>query len=51
MDEVCTRPFYTEFAWAFDLLIDRPVQKESMFIAAWLADRGVFPGAPLLDAG
>ena len=51
MDEVCTRPFYTEFAWAFDLLIDRPVQKESMFIAAWLADRGVFPGATLLDAG
>jgi SAM-dependent methyltransferase len=51
MDDVCTRPFYTEFAWAFDLLIDRPVQKESMFIAAWLADRGVFPGATLLDAG
>ena len=51
MDEVCTRPFYTEFAWAFDLLIDRPVQKECMFIAAWLADRGVFPGATLLDAG
>lgn len=22
------RPFYTEFAWAFDLLIDRPVAKE-----------------------
>jgi SAM-dependent methyltransferase len=45
------RPFYTEYAWAFDLLIDRPVRKECAVIAAWLVDRGVVPGAPLLDAG
>ena len=51
MNGVRTRPFYTEFAWAFDLLIDRPVQKECAVIAAWLADRGIFPGATLLDAG
>jgi SAM-dependent methyltransferase len=45
------RPFYTEYAWAFDLLIDRPVRKESGVIAAWLVERGVLPGARLLDAG
>ena len=45
------RPFYTEYAWAFDLLIDRPVRKECAVIASWLVDRGVLPGAPLLDAG
>jgi SAM-dependent methyltransferase len=46
-----SRPFYTEYAWAFDLLIDRPVQQECRTIAAWLAERGVPPGATLLDAG
>src|SRR5258707_923484 len=45
------RPFYCEFAWAFDLLIDRPVQKECSTIADWLVERGVVPGATLLDAG
>jgi SAM-dependent methyltransferase len=45
------RPFYGEFAWAFDLLIDRPVQKECRTIAMWLVGRGVVPGATLLDAG
>jgi len=45
------RPFYAEYAWAFDLLIDRPVSKESNAIAAWLLERGVPPGADLLDAG
>jgi SAM-dependent methyltransferase len=45
------RPFYAEYAWAFDLLIDRPVRKECATIAAWLIERGVLPGADLLDAG
>jgi SAM-dependent methyltransferase len=46
-----TRPFYGEYAWAFDLLIDRPVRKECAAIAAWLIERGVPPGSRLLDAG
>lgn len=46
-----SRPFYSEYAWAFDLLIDRPVQQECRTIAAWLAERGVVQGATLLDAG
>ena len=38
-------------AWAFDLLIDRPIRKECAAIADWLVARGVLPGADLLDAG
>jgi SAM-dependent methyltransferase len=45
------RPFYAEYAWAFDLIIDRPVRKECAAIAAWLIESGVLPGAALLDAG
>jgi SAM-dependent methyltransferase len=45
------RPFYAEYAWAYDLLIDRPVRKECSAIVEWLMDRRVRPGADLLDAG
>jgi SAM-dependent methyltransferase len=45
------RPFYGEFAWAFDLLVDRPVHKECSTITTWLVERGVVPGATVLDAG
>lgn len=45
------RPFYTEYTWAFDLLIDRPVRKECSTIVKWLIERGILPGADLLDAG
>ena len=51
MAEPSSRPFYGEYAWAFDLLIDRPVRKECAAIAAWLIERGVPPGSRLLDAG
>jgi SAM-dependent methyltransferase len=51
MNENKRRPFYAEYAWAFDLLIDRPVRKECAAIAAWLIDRDVLPGAAILDAG
>jgi 2-polyprenyl-3-methyl-5-hydroxy-6-metoxy-1,4-benzoquinol methylase len=50
-NELPRRPFYTEYAWAFDLLIDRPVRKECAVIAAWLVERGVMPGSEILDAG
>jgi SAM-dependent methyltransferase len=45
------RPFYGDYAWAFDLLIDRPVAKECAVIIGWLLERGVRPGAEILDAG
>jgi SAM-dependent methyltransferase len=45
------RPFYAEYAWAFDLIIDRPVRKECAAIAQWLIERGALPGSTILDAG
>ena len=51
MNETRRRPFYEEYAWAFDLLIDRPVRRECAVIVAWLVGRGVLPGAEILDAG
>jgi len=49
--EAAPRPFYGEFAWAYDYLIDRPVPAECAGMAAALARRGIGPGATLLDAG
>jgi SAM-dependent methyltransferase len=46
-----TRPFYGSFAWAYDLLSDRPIATECAQIASILADRGLPSGARLLDAG
>lgn len=51
MNELLRRPFYTEYAWAFDLLIDRPVRNECAAMTTWLTDRNVPPGAAILDAG
>jgi SAM-dependent methyltransferase len=51
MNQTPRRPFYAEYAWAFDLIIDRPVEKECAVIAAWLVGRGILPGAEILDAG
>src|SRR5262249_61631168 len=51
MAEQSSRPFYGEYAWAFDLSIDRPVGQDCAAITAWLSERGVLPGATLLDAG
>ncbi len=51
MAERSSRPFYGEYAWAFDLLIDRPVGQECDAISAWFTQRGIPPGATLLDAG
>jgi hypothetical protein len=44
MAEHTGRPFYGEYAWAFDLLIDRPVSQDCAAIAAWFSERGVRPG-------
>lgn len=51
MNHSLDRPFYAEYAWAFDLIIDRPVERECAVIASWLVDRGILPGATVLDAG
>ena len=46
-----SRPFYGEFAWAYDSLIPRPVAAECAGIAATLAHRGLARDAAVLDAG
>jgi len=45
------RPFYGTFAWAYDLLTDRPVAQECDWIAATLSARGIGRDARVLDAG
>src|SRR4051812_24569770 len=49
--EANVRPFYGEYAWAYSLIIDRPVQAESRAVAAWFSERGVLPPSSILDAG
>jgi hypothetical protein len=43
-----TRPFYGEFAWAYDYLVARPVAGECAGMVAMLARRGVGAGSVLL---
>lgn len=46
-----TRPFYDEYAWAYDLIITQPVSRQCDFIEDALSRRGITPGARILDAG
>ncbi len=46
-----SRTFYGSFAWAYDLLSDRPIAWECTQIASILSERGLPSGARLLDAG
>ena len=45
------RPFYSEYAWAYDLIITQPVAKQCDFIEGALSRRGIVDGARILDAG
>jgi len=45
------RPFYGRFAWAYDLLVERPVSQECAYVAKALTKHGVAAGARVLDAG
>jgi SAM-dependent methyltransferase len=45
------RPFYGRFAWAYDLLSNRPIVEECAHIASIIADRGLPGDARVLDAG
>jgi SAM-dependent methyltransferase len=48
---VTSRPFYTEYAWAYDLLIERSIARHVGFIAELFCRRGILLGAKILDAG
>jgi 2-polyprenyl-3-methyl-5-hydroxy-6-metoxy-1,4-benzoquinol methylase len=45
------RPFYNEYAWAYDLIITQPVAKQCDFIEDALSRRGIVNRARILDAG
>jgi 2-polyprenyl-3-methyl-5-hydroxy-6-metoxy-1,4-benzoquinol methylase len=45
------RPYYHEFAWAYDLLQTDPVAPRVDFIEGALSKRGIRAGSLILDAG
>ena len=51
MSEPVSRPFYDEYAWAYDLVINPPSEEQLDFIAHALRARGVGAGSRVLDAG
>jgi 2-polyprenyl-3-methyl-5-hydroxy-6-metoxy-1,4-benzoquinol methylase len=51
MGGLTSRPFYGEYAWAYDLIIGRPVSRQCAFFAELLAQQSVLSGARILDAG
>jgi len=46
-----SRPFYDEYAWAYDLVIPPPNERQLDFIAGAFARRGVGAGSRVVDAG
>ena len=46
-----TRPFYSEFAWAYDLIIPAPVQVRCKFWSEVAGQRGLARGSRVVDAG
>jgi SAM-dependent methyltransferase len=48
---LASRPFYGEYAWAYDILAARPVGRMCDGIEELLNARGVHVGARILDAG
>ena len=51
MKRVANRPFYGEYAWAYDLVTGRPVARLCDGMEELFGARGVHRGARVLDAG
>jgi len=45
------RPFYNDFAWAYEYLVDGPLSNRCEFIASQFARYGVAQGSAVLDVG
>src|SRR5260370_41923782 len=45
------RPYYHEFAWAYDLLQTDPVGPRMDFVQGILSKQGIGPNSAILDAG
>jgi ubiquinone/menaquinone biosynthesis C-methylase UbiE len=51
VNRISSRPLYSHFAWAYDLIIPGPVSSRCDFVESMAAQRGVLPGSRILDAG
>lgn len=51
MSDPVSRPFYDEYAWAYDFIINPPGDEELDFIADAFRARGAGTGSLVLDAG
>lgn len=51
MNDPVSRPFYDEYAWAYDFIINPPGEEQLDFIADAFRARGAGAGSLLLDAG
>lgn len=51
MSDPVSRPFYDEYAWAYDLIINPPSEGQLNFIADAFSQRGVGAGSHVLHAG
>jgi 2-polyprenyl-3-methyl-5-hydroxy-6-metoxy-1,4-benzoquinol methylase len=51
VNRISSRPLYSDFAWAYDLIIAGPVSSRCDFVESMAAQRGVLPGSSILDAG
>ncbi|HEV2863747.1 MAG TPA: class I SAM-dependent methyltransferase [Pyrinomonadaceae bacterium] len=49
--QVIERPFYGEYAWAYDFIIAPPSAAQCDFIAGLFSEGGAGPGSRVLDAG
>lgn len=50
-EKVHNRPFYTKYAWAYDLLVPRPFKQRCDFIESIILDHGFDHTIKILDAG
>ncbi len=51
MSDPVSRPFYDEYAWAYEFIVNPPSEGQLDFIADAFAQRGVGAGSLVLDAG
>lgn len=51
MEDLARRPFYDEYAWAYDLIITPRLATQGDFMVEMLGRRGVGDGARLTDDG
>lgn len=51
MSDAVSRPFYDEYAWAYDFVIPPPSEEQLDFIADAFRARGVGAGSLVMDAG